>query len=425
MATKPAGKTAPQKVEFTNKQGEKLAARLDMPDVTPRGFALFAHCFTCSRDTKGAAYIAKALSEQGFGMLRFDFTGLGGSGGDFGNTSFSSNIEDLLCAADWLRDNHQAPTLMIGHSLGGAATLAAAPQVPECVAVATIGAPFDPEHVRHQFEKDLDLIEQQGKAQVSIAGRPFTISKSFIDDLSGQPQHNRIKDLNRALLVMHAPDDKTVGVDNARRIFLAAEHPKSFVSLDSADHLLNSEDDARYAAQVMAAWASRYLPAVPAETADQEAVPSGLVRTRERGTGRFANTISTADHTLIADEPASVGGTNLGFTPYQLLQAALGACTAMTIRMVADRKQMPLEEITVDCQHDKVHAFDCSGCEETPEKIDRIEREVSFTGDLSEDQRQYLLGIADKCPVHRTLHSQDVQITTKLKPADDAISPTL
>jgi len=425
MATKASGKNAPQRIEFTNKQGVKLAARLDMPDLAPRGFALFAHCFTCSKDTKGAAYIAKALSEQGFGLLRFDFTGLGGSGGDFGNTSFSSNIEDLLAAAQWLRTNHQAPALMIGHSLGGAATLAAAPQVPECVAVATIGAPFDPEHVRHQFEKDLDLIEQQGKAQVSIAGRPFTISKAFIDDLSGQPQHDRIHELKRALLVMHAPDDKTVGVDNARRIFLAAQHPKSFVSLDDADHLLNREADARYAAQIMAAWASRYLPAAPAEPSAEQTVPSGLVRTRERGTGRFANTVSTADHTLIADEPASVGGTNLGFTPYQLLQAALGACTAMTIRMVADRKKLPLEQVTVDCQHDKVHAFDCSGCEESPQKIDRIERHVSLAGDLTEEQRQYLLGIADKCPVHRTLHSQDVEIITNLKPSDDAISPTV
>lgn len=413
MNAKSSPKTAPQRIEFPNAAGELLAARLDLPDVTPRGFALFAHCFTCSKDTKGAAYIARAMVEQGFGLLRFDFTGLGGSGGDFGNTSFSSNIEDLLAAAAWLREHHQAPVLMIGHSLGGAATLAAATQVPECKAVATIGAPFDPEHVRHQFEKDLGLIEQQGQAEVSIAGRPFTISKNFIDDLSGQPQLERIANLNRALLVMHAPGDKTVNIDNAGRIFSAAAHPKSFVSLDSADHLLNDETDARYAAQVMSAWASRYLQAPP-EQAAPDAVPSGLVRTRERGTGRFANVISTADHTLLADEPASVGGTNLGFTPYQLLQAALGACTAMTIRIVADKKKIPLERVTVDCYHDKVHAFDCSSCENTDVKVDRIERQIELTGDLDESQRQYLLTIADKCPVHRTLHSGEVQVVTQL-----------
>ncbi|MGH1359082.1 MAG: bifunctional alpha/beta hydrolase/OsmC family protein [Burkholderiaceae bacterium] len=400
------------RIEFPSAQGDKLAARLDLPDITPRGYALFAHCFTCSKDTKGAAYIARALVEQGFGVLRFDFTGLGGSGGEFGNTTFSSNIDDILSAAQWLREHYAAPALMIGHSLGGAATLATADKVPECTAVVTIGAPFDPEHVRLQFEQDLALIEQQGQAQVSIAGRPFTISREFIDDLCGQPQQQRIAGLKRALLILHSAHDGTVNVDNARRIFTVANHPKSFVSLDDADHLLNKEADAQYAAQVISAWASRYLPESRTEA---EPVPPELVRTRERGTGRFANTVSTADHTLLADEPVSVGGTNLGLSPYQLLQAALGACTAMTIRMVADRKKIPVERITVDCTHDKVHAFDCSGCEESPVKVDRIERHIEFAGDLDDAQREYLLGIADKCPVHRTLHSGEVQVVTTLR----------
>lgn len=400
------------RIEFPNGNGISLAARLDLPDFSPRGYALFAHCFTCSKDTRAATYIARALVEHGFGVLRFDFTGLGGSDGDFGNTGFTSNIEDLLSAASWLRENYAAPALLVGHSLGGAAVLAAAGNIAECKAVVTIGAPFEPQHVRRQFEQDLALIEEQGQARVEIAGRQFTISSDFVDDLCGQPQQERIANLERALLILHSPSDRTVNVDNAREIFVTAAHPKSFVSLDGADHLLNREADARYAAQVMSAWASRYIP----ETAAHEKpVPAGLVRTRERGTGRFANTVSTADHMLVADEPLSVGGTNLGFTPYQLLQAALGSCTAMTIRMVADRKKMPLDRITVDCTHDKVHAFDCSGCEESATRIDRIEREISLTGDLTEEQRDYLLGIADKCPVHRTLESGEIRVVTHLR----------
>ncbi len=417
MATSARADGASLKIEFAGSTGARLAARLDLPDMAPRGFALFAHCFTCSKDTKGAAYIARALTEHGFGVLRFDFTGLGASEGDFADSNFTANIGDLLAAAQWLRDNHQAPALMIGHSLGGAATIAAATQVPECRAVTTIGAPFDPAHVRHLFEKDLGLLEKDGRAEVSIGGRPFTISKTFVDDLCGQPQLDRITNLGRALLVLHSPVDKTVNIDNAQRIFVAAKHPKSFISLDDADHLLNREADARYAAQVISAWASRFLPEPDTQAAANE-VPAGFVRTRERGTGRFANLISTTDHTIIADEPASVGGTNLGFTPYQLLQAALGACTAMTIRMVADRKKIPVDRITVDCQHDKVHAFDCASCEDNGHKIDRIERTVELDGALSEEQREYLLGIADKCPVHRTLHSGEVDVVTKLAPAN-------
>ncbi len=400
------------RVEFPNARGISLAARLDMPDFNPRGYALFAHCFTCSKDTRAATYLARALVEHGFGVLRFDFTGLGGSGGDFGNTGVTSNIEDLLSASNWLRENHAAPALLVGHSLGGAAVLATAGSIAECKAVVTIGAPFEPEHVRQHFEQDLALIREQGQAKVSIAGRQFTISNEFVDDLGGQPQKQRIAALNRALLVLHSPSDRTVNVDNAHEIFSAATHPKSFVSLDGADHLLDREADARYAAQVMSAWVSRYIP----ELADEApAVPPGLVRTRERGTGRFANTVSTADHTLLADEPVSVGGTNLGFTPYQLLQAALGSCTAMTIRMVADRKKIPLERVTVDCTHDKVHAFDCSGCEESATRIDRIERQISLTGNLTDQQRDILLAIADKCPVHRTLESGEIQVVTRMR----------
>lgn len=405
-----------KKITFTGSLGEPLAARLDLPDVGATGFAVFAHCFTCSKDTKAAAYIARALAEQGIGVLRFDFTGLGGSGGDFGNTSFSSNIEDLLSAADYLRTHYQAPVLMVGHSLGGAATLAAAGRVPECRAVATIGAPFDPEHVRHQFEGDIEVIRSQGVASVAIGGRQFNVSQDFVDDLSGQPQHDRIRGLKKALLVMHAASDRIVGVDNARRIFQSAMHPKSFVSLDDADHLMNRETDARYAATVLAAWAARYIGgsghAQPATT-DAQPVPEGFVRVSERGTGRFANTVSTNDHTVLADEPASYGGTNLGMSPYQLLQGALGACTTMTIRMYAQRKKWPLDRVSVDLQHDKIHASDCQDCETRDGRVDRITRKLSLDGALSDEQRARLLEIADKCPVHRTLHSE-VSVVTEL-----------
>ncbi|MGB7300827.1 MAG: bifunctional alpha/beta hydrolase/OsmC family protein [Burkholderiaceae bacterium] len=413
-----------QKVSFPGSLGEPLAARLDLPDNSPRGFAVFAHCFTCSKDSKAAAYIARALAEAGFGVLRFDFTGLGGSGGDFGNTSFTSNADDLLAAVAYLRAEHQAPSLMIGHSLGGAATLAAAGRVPECRAVVTIGAPFDPEHVSRQFEGELELIREQGRASVSIAGRQFNLSKGFVDDLSGQPQHDRIHNLKKALLVMHAATDRIVGVDNARRIFQSALHPKSFVSLDDADHLMTKETDARYAASVLTAWAARYIQANDAEsglppqadisTTDASArTPEGFVRVSERGTGLFANTVSTSQHSLIADEPTSVGGTDLGMTPYQLLQAALGACTTMTIRMYAQRKKWPLDNVSVDLHHDKIHATDCEHCETTSGKVDQISRQISLQGNLDAEQRAKLLEIADKCPVHRSLHSE-ISITTEL-----------
>jgi putative redox protein len=398
------------KVTFPGSLGEPLAARLDLPDTSPRGFAVFAHCFTCSKDTKAAAYIARALAERGFGVLRFDFTGLGGSGGDFGNTSFSSNVDDLLAAVDWLRTEHMAPSLLIGHSLGGSATLAAAGQVPECRAVVSIGAPFDPQHVSHQFEGELELIKEKGTAKVSIGGRAFNISQQFVDDLSGQPQRDRIHGLNKPLLVLHAATDRIVGVDNARRIFEAALHPKSFVSLDDADHLMNNEADARYAADVLSAWAARYI-GEQTQPAVQRA-PDGFVRVSERGTGLFANTVSAGRHSILADEPTSVGGTDLGLTPYQLLQAAVGTCTAMTIRMVANRKKWPLERVTVDLEHDKIHATDCEQCETETGKIDHIDRFITLEGPLDDAQRAELTRIADRCPVHRTLHSEVVVRTT-------------
>lgn len=405
------------RIEFTGSLGHSLAGRLDTPDGVPRAWAVFAHCFTCSKDTKAAAYIARALAESGFGVLRFDFTGLGGSGGDFGNTHFSSNVDDLVAAADWLRAGHGAPALLVGHSLGGAAVLAAAHRIADARAVVTLGAPFDPAHVTLQLGESLAVIEAEGQARVTLGGREFSLGREFLDDVAGQPQAERIHALRRPLLVLHAPGDRVVGVDNARRIFERALHPKSFVSLDQADHLLSSESDARYAAGIIAAWASRYLPQTePTILADApEALQGGTVRVSERGTGAFAVSIQAGRHTLVGDEPVAVGGDDLGPSPYELLLAALGECTVMTLRMYARQKQWPLENTRVTLTHEKIHAADCEDCETRAGKVDRIERVIELEGALDDTQRARMMEIADKCPVHRTLHSEVNVVTRALQ----------
>lgn len=414
-----------QKIEFTGSQNATLAGRLDTPEAAPRAWAVFAHCFTCSKDSKAAAYISRALARAGFGVLRFDFTGLGSSDGDFANTHFSSNIDDLLAAADWLRSKHGAPSLLIGHSLGGAAVLAAAGRIADCKAVATIGAPFDPAHVVKQLGEGVEQIHTEGVATVQLAGRPFTVRRAFVEDLTSQKQTERIHGLRRPLMVMHAPRDATVGIDNAGQIFQAALHPKSFVALDGADHLLSRPEDAHFAADVIAAWAQRYLDAGPADEKpvserkagnDDAALPDGAVRVVERGTGAFAVDIRAGRHQWIGDEPASVGGDDLGPGPYDMLIAALGACTAMTLRMVARQKKWPLDKVVVELAHGKVHAKDCAECQTRDGKVDRIERVITMTGALDAQQRQRLLEIADKCPVHRTLHSEVLVVTRAAEP---------
>ncbi len=399
------------RVDFPGSQSHALAGRLDTPDGTPRAWALFAHCFTCSKDTKAAAYIARALADAGFGVLRFDFTGLGGSGGDFSNTHFSSNVDDLVAAADWLHAHHGQPALLVGHSLGGAAVLAAAHRIAGARAVATVGAPCDPAHVTHQFGSDLQVIEREGQALVKLAGREFTIRRSFIDDVSGQPQAARIRALRRPLLVLHAPGDNVVPIDNARHLFEAALHPKSFVSLDGADHLLTRAADAQYAAGLIAAWAARYLPEAPEPPPSQAVLEHGTVRVSERGTGAFAVSIQAGRHTLVGDEPRSVGGDDAGPSPYELLLAALGECTVMTLRMYARQKQWPLENVHVTLSHDKIHAADCADCEAKEGKVDRIERVIELIGPLDAAQRARMMEIADRCPVHRTLHAKVTVVT--------------
>lgn len=407
-----------EKVTFIGADGEsQLAARLDRPESKPHAYALFAHCFTCSQNVFAASRIAAELTAHGFGVLRFDFTGLGASEGEFANTNFSSNIGDLLAAVAWLRQTHEAPKLLIGHSLGGTAVLAAATEVPEAAAIATIAAPADPVHITRLLQPAIAEIEQRGEAEVLLAGRPFRIKRQFLDDIEGHRLGETIAHLSRALLILHAPGDEIVGIDNATRIFTAARHSKSFVSLDGADHLLSRREDAVYAADVIAAWAGRYLPQQQATPVAHPAVvaPEGAVTVAEAGTGGFAQVVSVGGrHLLTADEPLSYGGTDTGPSPYDYLLVALGACTAMTVRMYAQHKQLPLQRVAVTLRHAKIHATDCADCETKDGKIDRIEREIELVGLLDAPTRAKLLEIADKCPVHRTLHSE-VSIVTRAK----------
>lgn len=405
-----------ERVQFTGSDGSTLAGRYDHPVGRVRATALFAHCFTCSKDLAAASRVSRALAHRGIGVLRFDFTGLGHSQGEFENTSFSSNIEDLVRAADHLRETRGAPSILIGHSLGGSAVLAAAERVPEATAVATIGAPSDPAHVQGLFASQADEIARHGAADVELAGRRFKIRREMVEDLARHPLVERVGRLRKALLVMHAPLDAVVGIDHASAIFTAARHPKSFISLDGADHLLTRRADTEYVADVIASWASRYLPEVPA---DQVEAGEGEVRVVENGEGRYANDVIAGRHVLRADEPRSLGGDDSGPSPYGYLSAALGACTSITLRMYADRKQWPLERVSVSVRHARIHAKDCEDCESKQGSIDRFERRLRLEGALSDEQRERLLAIADRCPVHRTLHGP-VEIRTSLDAAEVA-----
>ena len=399
------------KVTFAGSTGDRLAARLDRPASEPVAYALFAHCFTCSKDSAAASRISRGLVQEGIGVLRFDFTGLGSSGGEFANTTFSSNVDDLICAANFLRDRYQAPRILVGHSLGGAAVLKAADQIPEARAVATIGAPFDPAHVTRLFDPaSLDTLHRTGEVAVRIGGRPFRIRRQFLDDVSEQHQQHAIANLRKALLVLHAPRDELVDIDNARQIFEAAKHPKSFISLDDADHLLTRPADAAYVSAVLAAWATRYIDAARRKATPTEPT-EGTVVVTESTRGRLAQDIRAGGHTWTADEPPGVGD-DTGPTPYDLLLGALGACTSMTLRMYADRKGWPLDHITVTLSHDRRHAEDGRDCETKPCVIDRFDRVIELSGELTDDQRNQLLAIAEKCPVHRTLLNDKRIVTT-------------
>ncbi len=390
------------KLQFEGSQGAELAGLLESPDAEPIAYAMFAHCFTCTKDVVAASRISKSLVKQGFAVMRFDFTGLGGSDGDFANTNFSSNVQDLVRAADYLRARHKAPRLLIGHSLGGTAVLRAAHSIPESTAVVTIGSPAEADHVAKQFAVDLETIEREGEAEVMLAGRGFKIKKQFVDDIRENKDTN-VAALRKALLVFHSPVDSVVSIQQAEKIFVAAKHPKSFVSLDDADHLLRKKSDAEYVAETIAGWASRYVPESSAKP-DVKIQPGRVMVTElDRN---FAQTVVSDDHYWLADEPASVGGSNFGPDPYEHLLASLGSCTAMTMRMYANRKEWPLEQVSVELEHSRQHGEDCLECDEAHKQIDVINRSVTIKGDLTEEQITRLMEIADKCPVHRTLHNK-------------------
>jgi putative redox protein len=390
--------------DFPNGQGQRLAGLLDLPSGPPRAYALFAHCFTCGKDIRAAQLIAEALTALGIAVLRFDFTGLGGSEGEFANSTFSSNVSDLIAACAELRRTRAAPAILIGHSLGGAAMLAAAGDIPEARAVVTIGAPSDPGHVTGLFKERLDELGTRTDIDVVLAGRSFRIGRDFVEDVRGQVLSRHISSLRKALLIFHSPEDAIVGIDNASTIFMAAKHPKSFVSLAGADHLLSRRRDASYVANVLAAWAERYLDVSP--LAPDLPEPAATVVVRETRGGKFQQEIRAGRHRLLSDEPPQVGGSDSGPSPYDLLLGALGACTSMTLRLYAENKALALRRVTVRLSHSRIHAADCETCETQSGMLDRIERSIELDGDLDDAQRVRLLEIADKCPVHRTLTSE-------------------
>ena len=394
-----------QKISFQS--GDlTLAGQLEAPAGDIKFYALFAHCFTCGKDIAAATRISRALTQQGIAVLRFDFTGLGNSDGDFANSNFSSNIQDLIAAADHLREHFQAPQLLIGHSLGGAAVLAAAEHISEIQAVTTIAAPSDAQHVAHNFAAHLDEINDAGEAKVSLAGREFTIKKQFVDDIA-KYDRSHISKLKRAVLVMHSPVDSIVNIKEAEKIYAAAKHPKSFISLDNADHLLSSKDDADYVAQMIASWATRYVNYDKNQYTAKLTNGNVLVEEKDHV---FTQHVSTKDHTWLADEPLKVGGSNLGPDPYHHLLAGLGACTSMTLRMYANRKKLALEHVKVELEHTRDYHADCDDCEKDG-KIEAITRKITLIGDLTDEQRKRLIEIADLCPVHKTLHNDPLIVS--------------
>lgn len=401
---------------FQNQQGESLAGSLEMPSGTVKSYALFAHCFTCSKNNLAATRIARALANLGIAVLRFDFTGLGNSKGDFSSTNFSSNLLDLLSAAQYLEQHYAAPSLLIGHSLGGSAVLAVAQDIPSVKAVVTISAPATAAHIKHLFVDSYQQLKQQSSVEVQLGGRNFNIRRQFIDDLEKYNSDIHIQTLDKALLIFHSPADTLVSIDEAARIYTAAKHPKSFVSLDQADHLLSDAQDSEYVAEVLSAWVSRYLetdqPGARETQAGLLAIEPGSVIVRECDK-KFTREILTQSHRVISDEPVALGGADLGFNPYELLLAALGSCTSMTLRMYANHKQIDLQSIQVELHHDRIHAKDCADCDKQPEHMEVITRTIQLTGNMDEKQRTRLLEIANSCPVHKTLRNK-IQIETSL-----------
>jgi putative redox protein len=401
-----------QMFAFEASDGRQVAGTLEPPATTPRGWAIFAHCFTCGKDSLAATRISRALARTGIGVLRFDFAGSGMDGPAPRHPMYATNIGDLVAAARAMAQAGMPPSLLIGHSLGGTAALEAARELPDIAAIATISAPADVEHVLTLFATDdLRRMEADGEADVLIAGRPFTIRRAFLDEVKARDIDAHVSALRRPLLVLHAPLDTVVGIEHASRLFRAARHPKSFVSLDQADHLLTKPDDANYAASMIAAWAGRYLPPLVADVPQLE--PAHGVSATETRAGALQVEIRSGQHRLLADEPVSVGGLGSGLSPYELVAAGLAACTAMTMRLYANRKGLPLERAGVIVEHMKMPGMD---------PADRFTRTVTLEGPLDQSQREKILAIGDRCPVDLTL-MRGSDVRTRLSDAAGATAP--
>jgi putative redox protein len=399
-----------EKFLFENSRGEKLSAKLDLPiDQKPHNFVIFAHCFTCNKNFRAVHYITKALMAEGFGVLSFDFTGLGESEGAFADTTFSSSVDDLLCAAGFLKEHYKSPTMVVGHSLGGAAVILAASQLEEIKAVVTIGTPSSPQHVKHLLQSSIEEIKEKGVAEVNIGGRPFFVKKEFIDDVNNQNLIGIVRQMRKSFLFLHSPQDRIVGIENAAELYQAARHPKSFISLDGADHLLSNEKDACYAGDVIANWAKHYMEIPEPKELSTKSHIVAYLDTEEK----FTTLIKADQHHFVADEPKSFGGNDFGPSPYQLVASGLAACTVMTLKLYAERKKWDLQEVYCHIRHEKIHLEDCLNCENPKAKIDKFTRELEVIGNLDNEQKQRLLEIADRCPVHRTLEGK-AHIETKL-----------
>lgn len=397
-------------IKFKNANGVELTGFLDLPTTQKaHNYVLFAHCFTCNKNFLAVRNISRALSSKGFGVLRFDFTGLGESEGEFADSNFSGNVEDLLSAAEFLKTNYEAPTLLIGHSLGGAAVIFAANELPYVQAIATIGTPATLSHVKRLIKEEINEINSKGSATVNIGGRPFKIKKQFLDDLESRELSDVISTMKKSILILHSPQDNIVEIGNAEKLYIAAKHPKSFISLDGADHLLSRRVDSVYVGDLIGSWAIRYLD-IP-QTAPLKSELKVIASLGEEG---FTTNVRAGRHNFIADEPVSFGGNDFGPTPYDLLSAGLASCTSMTIQMYARRKKWHVGTVETHVEHSKSHALDCEECERASAKIDTFTRKITITGNLDESQLARILQIADKCPVHKTLHEK-VQIITSLE----------
>lgn len=394
-------------ITFTNEQGIKLSGYIQKPVIgRPIAFAIFAHCFTCTKDIKAAKHIADALVDKGIGVLRFDFMGLGSSEGDFSDSHFTANVSDIVAAAEYLKQYHSAPEILIGHSLGGTAVLSAAKHIPSSKAIATIGSPADADHILHILDDRHEELESKGQVDVKIGGLSYTITNDFVEDIRQQNVKDEVRRLGKALLVMHSPLDDTVSIDQASELFMRAKHPKSFVTLDNADHLLSDPADSRYAANVLTAWVSRYLDMTLQPDKRFPRFSKATTKVRAPKADGFLCTVNSNGHHLFADEPLSYGGSNLGPSPFDLLSSALGACTAMTLNMYARHKKLSVDTVEVSIKHKKIAAEDCTSCETKTGKIDQFERNIRITGDITDAQRERMIQIADRCPVHKTLHSE-------------------